>query len=171
MTFLHATDLRHVPLILTYGLFSGIGRAPLAIGDNRGEAYTRQIVTRQCRKGWEIVVLVFALPPGWVTEADEPAGVGFDLLPAEGPLTLPPTLLKELATILPQGPGIVRTFVEWDREGSLVRIPPHFLDRAATLKQNERLVKTELLPAATLAGLQAILGRDAQQRLMSRDAR
>jgi len=28
VTLLHATDLRHVPLILTYGLFSGIGRAP-----------------------------------------------------------------------------------------------------------------------------------------------
>lgn len=171
MTFLHATDLRHVPLILTYGLYSGIGRAPLAIGDNRGEAYTRQIVARQFRKGWEIVVLVFALPAAWVTEAEEPAEVGFDLVPAGGPPTLPPTLLKELATILPQGPGIVRTFVEWDREGSLVRIPPHFLDRAVTLRLNEHLVKTQLLPAATLAGLQAILGRDAQERPMSRDPR
>ena len=82
MIFLHATDLRQVPFILTFGLFSGIGRAPLAIGDEKGKAYTRQIVARQHRKGWEIVVLVFDIPATWATEAEEPAGVGFDLVPS-----------------------------------------------------------------------------------------
>jgi len=71
VTLLHATDLRHVPLILTYGLFSGIGRAPLASGDERGKAYTREIVARQGRKGWEIVILAFDIPAAWTTEAEE----------------------------------------------------------------------------------------------------
>lgn len=71
VTLLHATDIRHVPLILTYGLFSGIGRAPLASGDERGKAYTREIVARQGRKGWEIIILAFDIPAAWTTEAEE----------------------------------------------------------------------------------------------------
>jgi hypothetical protein len=59
VTLLHATDLRQVPLILTYGLFSGIGRAPLAIGNERGRAYTREIVVRQGRKGGPGIVRAF----------------------------------------------------------------------------------------------------------------
>jgi hypothetical protein len=64
MTFLHATDLRQVPFILTHGLFSGVGRAPLAISDEKGQAYTRQIVVRQLRKGWEVEDLAMILPQG-----------------------------------------------------------------------------------------------------------
>ena len=71
VTLLHATDLRHVPLILTYGLFSGIDRAPLASGDERGKAYTREIVARQGRKGWEIIIVAFDIPAAWTTEAEE----------------------------------------------------------------------------------------------------
>ncbi|MEE8503676.1 MAG: hypothetical protein V3T26_04390, partial [candidate division NC10 bacterium] len=160
--FLHATDLRQVPFILTFGLFSGIGRAPLAIGDEKGKAYTRQIVARQLRKGWEIVVLGFDIPATWATEAEEPAGVGFDLVPSHQPPTLPPPLLEELATILPQGPGIVRAFVEWHREGRLVWLAPNHLDRSATLRVNETLVEVGILPASTLAELEEILDRGAK---------
>ncbi len=112
MIFLHTTDLRQVPIILTYGLFSGVGRAPLAIGDERGKAYSRQIVVRQLRKGWEVVVLVFDIPATWVREAEEPAGVGFDLVPSFPPPILPSPLLEALAMVLPQGPGIARAFRE-----------------------------------------------------------
>ena len=148
---LHATDLRHVPLILTYGLFSGIGRAPLASGDERGKAYTREIVARQGRKGWEIVVLAFDIPATWTTEAEEP--------------TLPPRLLEGLAMILPQGPGIVRAFTDWHREGRLVRLPPAYLDRLATLRINEGLVEARLLPASTASVLVRMLPQEANDRL------
>ena len=121
VSFLHSTDLRQVPFILAYGLFSGFGRAPLAIGDEKGEGYARQIVVRQLRKGWEIVVLVF-----------------------------------ELAMILPQGPGIVRAFREWHREGKLVWLPPAHLDRSATVKVNETLVEAGLLPESVLVALKGI---------------
>ncbi len=89
VTFLHATDLRQVPLILAYGLFSGTGRAPPAMYEERGKAYTRQIVVHQPRKGWEIVVLVFDIPTAWRTAAEEPAGVGFDLVPSLPPPKFP----------------------------------------------------------------------------------
>lgn len=161
VTLLHATDLRQVPLILAYGLFSGIGRAPLAIGDERGKAYTREIVARQGRKGWEIVVLVFDIPAPWAKEAEEPAGVGFDLVPSLPPPTLPPRLLEGLATILPQGPGIVRAFKEWHREGRLVRLPPAYLERPATLKVNEALVEAGSLAVPTVAALERVLRREA----------
>jgi hypothetical protein len=157
MSFLHATDLRQVPFIVTYGLFSGIGRAPLAIGDEKGEGYTRQIVVRQLRKGWEIVVLVFDIPAAWAKEAEEPAGVGFDVVPSLPPPMLPPRLLEELAMILPQGPAIGRAFREWHREGKLVWLPPAHLDRSATLKVNEALVEAGLLPESLLLGLKGIL--------------
>ncbi len=162
MTFLHATDLRHVPFIFAYGLFSGIGRAPLAIGDDRGKAYTRQIVVRQLRKGWQIVVLVFDIPAAWAKEAEEPAGVGFDLVVPVPPPELPPTLLEELASILPQGPGIVRAFSQWHNEGTLVWLPSEYVDRTATLTMNEGLVEGGLLPASTLAGLEGILDPEAR---------
>jgi hypothetical protein len=164
-TLLHATDLRHVPFILTYGLFSGIGRAPLASGCERGRAYTREIVARQGRKGWEIVILTFDVPAAWATEAEEPAGVGFNLVPPLPPPTLPPRLLEGLATILPQGPGIVRAFTEWHREGRLVGLPPVYLDRLATLKVNERLVTARLLPASTVSVLDRILRHEANDHL------
>ena len=165
VTLLHATDLRHVPLILTYGLFSGIGRAPLASGDERGKAYTREIVARQGRKGWEIVILAFDVPAAWTTEAEEPAGVGFDLVPPLPPPTLPPRLLEGLAMILPQGPGIVRAFTDWHREGRLIRLPPAYLDRLATLRINEGLVEARLLPASTASVLVRMLRREANDRL------
>jgi hypothetical protein len=157
VTLLHATDVRQVPLIAAYGLFSGMGRAPLAVGDARGKAYTRQIVTRQRRKGWEIVVLVFDIPGAWVRPAEEPAGVGFDLVEALASAAVPPTLLEALATILPQGPRIVRAFVEWQREGILVRLPPAHLDRAATLRENAALVEGRVMPPPVLADLEAML--------------
>lgn len=158
MRFLHATDLRHVPLILSYGLFSGIGRAPLAIGDEKGNAYTCQIVVRQLRKGWEIVVLVFDIPATWANEAEEPAGVGFDLVARLPPPNLAPSLLQELASILPQGPGIVRAFSGWQNEGTLVWLPPGHLDRVATIEVNTALVESGLLPAPILTGLEGFLG-------------
>ncbi|MFQ5658061.1 MAG: hypothetical protein ACE5G5_11005 [Candidatus Methylomirabilales bacterium] len=150
---LHATDLRQVPLILRYGLYSGTGRAPLAIGGARGEAYTHQIVSRQLRKGWEVVVLVFRIPASWAREADEPAGVGLEVVPGHPPPIPPSTLLEELSTILPQGPGIVRAFKEWHREGKLVWLPPSHLDRSATLEVNGALVDMGLLPTSILARL------------------
>lgn len=159
VTVLHATDLRQVPLILAHGLYSGIGRAPLAIGDDRGRAYTRQLVARQQRKGWQIVVLVFVVPRRALRVAAEPAGVGMDVLPAPSRPRLPPGLLEELAMILPQGPRIVRAFVEWHREGRLVRLPPASLDRSATLGENGALVMAGHLSASTLGDLEAILGR------------
>jgi hypothetical protein len=162
---LHATDVRHVPLILTYGLFSGIGRAPLASGGERGKAYTREIVARQCRKGWEIVILAFDVPTAWTTEAEEPAGVGFDLMPPLRPPTLPPRLLEGLAAILPQGPAIVRAFTEWHREGRLVRLPPIYLDRLATLGVNEGLVEAGVLPASTVSVLDRLLHHEANDYL------
>lgn len=162
--FLHATDLRQVAFILAYGLFSGVGRAPLAIGDAKGKAYTRQIVVRQLRKGWEVVVLVFDIPGTWAREADEPAGVGFDMIPPVPPPPLSPSLLEELATILPQGPGIVRAFSEWQKAGTLVWLPPAHLDRPATRRMNETLVEAGLLPLPTLAGLQDLLGRGGNHR-------
>lgn len=162
MTFLHATDLRQVPFILTYGLFSGVGRGPLAIDDERGKAYTRQIVARQLRKGWEIVVLVFDIPPACAKEVEEPAGIGFDLVPSPLPPMLPSHLLDELAAILPQGPGIARAFMEWHRGGTLVWLPPTCLSRSATLSLNGTLVEAGLLPAPILAGLDEILRREAE---------
>lgn len=165
VTLLHATDLRHVPLILAYGLFSGIGRAPLASGGERGKAYTREIVARQGRKGWEIVILAFDVPAAWTTEAEEPAGVGFDLVPPLPPPTLPPRLLEGLATILPQGPAIVRAFTEWHREGRLVRLPPVYLDRLASLRVNEGLVEAGLLPASTVSVLDRILHHEVSDPL------
>ncbi|MFQ5989197.1 MAG: hypothetical protein ACE5K9_04700 [Candidatus Methylomirabilales bacterium] len=157
MKFLHATDLRQVPLIVKYGLFSGTSRAPLAIGDERGKAYTRQIVSRQLRKGWEVVILVFDVPAAWTKEAEEPAGVGFDLAPVLSSPTLPLSLLEELRAILPQGPGIVRALVQWQQEGNLVRLPPAYLDRSTTLSMNEVLVEAQFLPTSSLAGLAGIL--------------
>lgn len=69
-------------------------------------------MSRQLRKGWEIVVLVFRIPASWIKDAEEPAGVGLDLV-SSLPLPNPPEhLLEQLATILPQGPGIVRAFME-----------------------------------------------------------
>jgi len=156
VSFLHSTDLRQVPFILAYGLFSGFGRAPLAIGDEKGEGYARQIVVRQLRKGWEIVVLVFDIPAAWAKEAEEPAGIGFDVVPSLPPPMLPPPLLTELAMILPQGPGIVRAFREWHREGKLVWLPPAHLDRSATVKVNETLVEAGLLPESVLVALKGI---------------
>lgn len=157
----HATDLRQVPLILTYGLYSGAGRAPLATGDARGEAYTRQIVSRQLRKGWEVVVLVFRIPASWTKGAEEPAGVGLDLVPSP-PIPNPPKpLLEQLAAILPQGPGIVRAFMEWNQGGKLVWLPPSYLDRSATLEVNRALVQTHFLTASILARLEGILQRGA----------
>lgn len=157
MSFLHATDLRQVPFILAYGLFSGIGRAPLAIGNEKGEGYARQIVVRQLRKGWEIAVLVFDIPAAWAKEAEEPAGVGFDVVPFLPPPMLPSPLLKELAMILPQGPGIVRAFREWHRERKLVWLPPAHVDRSATVRVNETLVEAGLLPEAILVALKGML--------------
>ena len=161
MKFLHATDLRQVPLIVKYGLFSGTRRAPLAIADERGKAYTRQIVSRQLRKGWDVVILVFDVPGGWTEKAEEPAGVGFDLATVFSSPTLPLSLLEELRAILPQGPGIVRAFVEWQKEGKLVRLPPAYLDRSTTLRVNEALVDAQFLSESTLAGLAGILHNGA----------
>jgi hypothetical protein len=157
VSFLHATDLRQVPFILAYGLFSGIGRAPLAIGDEKGEGYARQIVVRQLRKGWEIVVLVFDIPAAWAKEAEEPAGIGFDVRPSLSPPMLPPPLLEELDMILPQGPGIARAFREWHREGKLVWLPPAHLDHSATVKVNETLAEAGLLPEPILVALKGTL--------------
>lgn len=162
MIFLHATDLRQAPLIVTYGLFSGIGRAPLAIGDEKGRVYTRQIVIRQIRKGWEVVVLAFDIPAAWAKEAQEPSGVGFDVVPCLPPPMLPSSLLEDLTMILPQGPGIVRAFREWDGEGKLVWLPPAHLDRAATLTVNGTLVGAGLLPEPVLVGLKEILGHEPE---------
>ncbi len=162
MIFLHATDLRQAPFIVTYGLFSGIGRAPLAIGDEKGKAYARQIVVRQIRKGWEVVVLAFDIPAAWAKEAQEPSGIGFDVVPSFPLPMLPPPLLEDLAMILPQGPGIVRAFREWHREGRLVWLPPARLDRAATVTVNETLVGVGLLPEHILVGMKEILGHEPE---------
>jgi hypothetical protein len=67
--------------------------------------------------------------------------------------------------ILPQGPGIVRAFTDWHREGRLIRLPPAYLDRLATLRINEGLVEARLLPASTASVLVRMLRREANDRL------
>jgi hypothetical protein len=52
VTFLHATDLRQVPFIAPYGLCSGIGPPPLAIGSPLPLRRTLAMLRLKERPAW-----------------------------------------------------------------------------------------------------------------------
>ena len=148
MRVLHATDIRHVPLIARHGLFAGAGRSACVPDTPAGHAYVEHIVSDQGRRGWPMAVLAFEVAEGEVAPAEDPYGVGLTLLrPASG---LPPRLLEKLRAIEPQGRRIASAFQEWERGHGLCWLEPNRLDRGATLEANTVLRDRGVLPPGSV---------------------
>ena len=148
MRVLHATDIRHVPLIVRFGLFAGARRSACVPDSPGGHAYVERILAEQGRRGWPMAVLAFEVNEDEVAPADDPYGVGLALVrPALG---LPPRLLERVQTIEPQGRRIASAFREWEQGHGLCWLAPDRLDREATLEVNAALRNQGLLSPGNL---------------------
>lgn len=156
MRLLHASDVRQIPLIAQFGLYSGRGRAPLARADEAGEAYIERIVRQQTDKGWPVAVLVFEASSNVVVPAEDPPGIGVSIVRSAA-VPPPEDLLTRLADIAPQGPAIARHFREWAAVGTLVHLDRTSLNISATLMFNGLWRDKGILPARAFQMLQIAL--------------
>jgi mono/diheme cytochrome c family protein len=164
MRVLHATDIRHIPLIVRYGLFAGARSSACVPDDSRGRAYVERLVSEQARRGCPMAVLVFEVPAAEVTPADDPYGVGLALTQrAPG---LPPRLLGRIEAVEPQGRRVASAFREWERGHGLCWLDPARLDRQATLDLNRDLQDRGILPQGNLDSTSRALADRAMPRLL-----
>lgn len=148
MRVLHATDVRHIPLIARHGLFAGARRAACVPDTPGGHAYVKRVVAEQGRRGWPMAVLAFEVGDDEVAPADDPYGVGLALArPARG---LPPRLLERVRAIAPQGRRIASAFQEWEETHGLFWLDPDRLDRSATREANAALRDQGILLSGSL---------------------
>ena len=144
MRALHATDVRHIPLIARHGLFAGARRAACVPDNPAGHAYVQRVVAEQGRRGWPMAVLAFEVAEDEVAPADDPYGIGLAL--ARPATRLPPRLLDKVQGIEPQGRRIASAFQEWERGHGLRWLDPARLDRHATLEMNAALRDKGIVP-------------------------
>ncbi len=148
MRVLHATDVRHIPLIVRHGLFAGAGRAACVPDTPAGHAYVQRVVAEQGRRGWPMAVLAFEVAEDEVAPTDDPYGIGLAVSrPAVG---LPPRLLAKVEAIEPQGRRIASAFREWEGGHGLCWLDPDRLERGATLEVNIALRDQGVLPPSSL---------------------
>ena len=165
MRVLHATDIRHIPLIVRYGLFAGARRSACVPDNPGGHAYVERLVSEQGRRGWPMAVLAFEVPEAEVTPADDPHGVGLALTQrASG---LPPRLLGRIEAIEPQGRRVASAFREWEGGHGLCWLDPARLDRQATLEFNKDLQDRGVLPRGNLESTSRALADRAVPRVLS----
>jgi len=164
MRVLHATDIRHIPLIVHYGLFAGARRSACVPDGPGGQAYVERIVAEQGRRGWPMAVLAFEVNEDQVAPADDPYGVGLALTQrAPG---LPPRLLGRIETIDPQGRRVASAFREWEGGHALCWLDPARLDRQATLAFNTALQDRGILPRGTLESASRALANPGRPRVL-----